>query len=845
MGFIAPQSNSGTDAPVKSAPDCSPVPRRTVIHFDGDVARRLGHTIVRDALQELHAADAEMRALAENDLEALTGALLTVRKRIREQTRRGMDTDALEILQSMEARHGFTLVAQSDRDWRSVADGINSARGKAVDAWMAVLSGEATVEESMPRGEDGLLLQALTGHSPMQCLEHWARIKGGQRNLKTYEKFHGIAQDLEAILDGQSAEALTPEHVELYADHLRARGNGLGTVRGKLGICVKLLSNCEIPLTVRKAFVDVRPPKSRVGQHSAPRNPFTSEQLGSLLQAVFRDTSLPPDDRVIAALQALAGARLEEICSLRGSQLSWNGRYWCIDFVEADVPTKDAKPASKRPKNEKLKCQDSVRTIPVDVRTVRGLHERLLALKKLVGQGMVFSHLTANVYGLYGGAVGKRLNKRIDDAVGTDRRLVLESLRNTAAPAMRRAGIDADERRLFLGHAPADLHAKHYDLPTTEDLFGAARAVGDMVAKALAGREYPALDGQYRARPHRKARSAGAKVQRSVTLNDRQLDGGLDTAQGGDQDVDRHAAIETADLAIGVPRQNVVDILWNPSRPAQSLKGVPECVENQAPVLNAATLGVAQIAAPPLAPVAGALVEAVGHELGEEPFVPRFAPGIDVALESNTHQLGVDGNDANRGVVLDPGGHAIGADVQQQAMNRVEFDVAQPQLAELLKTTAREQAERRKPRTGIPTTGARSKFCRKDRRRKDQRKLLGAEWPPTGGLALLPRNTQATDMVRLLKSGVDGCLQDGAEVPELLGHRLGVQRRCEQRVPVRGDEPPVNARHGPFDEPVKGLRRRLELDDRPQGAVGVQVAPILEQRDKSMFLGDRGGGSAR
>lgn len=820
MGFVTPEPNQA------SAP-CT-MPQRTVICFTPDVVRRLECTILRDALQELKAAEAEMRALADEECDALQDTLGLNRKTIRDQTRRGVDVAALALLGRMEVRHGFTLVTESDEARRSLVDGINGARGKAVAAWMAVLAGETTVAESQPRAEDGLQLHSLTGHSPLQCLEQWVRNKGGQRNLKTYDKFRVIAEDLESLLGGLCVEALTADHVALYADHLRAKGNSLNTVHSKLGICLTLLSNCEIPRVVRKAFADVRPPKSRVEQHSAPRNPFTSEQLGRLLQAVFQDTSLPPDDRVIAALQALSGARQEEVCSLRGSQLSWTGDYWAIDFVEADVPRKNAKPDAKRPKTEKLKCKDSVRTIPVDVSAVRGLHERLMVLKRQAGQGMVFSHLNANMYGQYGSALGKRLNKRIDDVVGDDRRLVLESLRNTAAPAMRRAGVDADERRMFLGHAPADLHAKHYDLPTTEDLIGAARAVSAMVANALVGRDYPALDGQYRARPHRKSRNTAAKVPGSVALNHRQPDGALDATQCRDEDIDRHAAVVPADLAITVPCESIVDVLGNAGSPAQSLEGMPEGVKDEAFVFDATTLRVAQVAAPPLAPVAGALAESVRHEVREKPFVPCPTPPIDIALEPDALQLGMDGDGANRGVVLDPGSHAIGTDVQEQAVRRIGLDVAQPQLAELFEPTAREQAERRKPGTGLPAAGARSILGREHRRREHQFKFLHAERTPTGGLPLLPRNTQTADRVRLLKPGVDGGLQDGAEMPEFLGHRLGMQRGGQQRIPIGGDKPTVNARHGPPDEFVKGLCRRLELDDRSQGAVRVEVAPVLE-----------------
>ncbi|MDE2343878.1 MAG: tyrosine-type recombinase/integrase [Betaproteobacteria bacterium] len=828
--FIALQVNPVTDSPAIAVRNESPVAKRTLIRVNEDVVRRLERTILRGALQELQAAATDMRALGEAAFDALMEKLQKARKSIRHQTRRGVETPALALLERMQVRHSFTLVPESTSDSRALVDGINSARGKVVDKWMAVLAGDTTVAEELPRAEDGLQLESLTGHSPLDCLEQWARSKGGQRNLRTYNKFRGIAEDLAGLLDGRCVEALTADDVLMYADYLRAKGNGLGTIHGKLGICATLLSGCEISRTARRAFFDVRPPKSRVKQHSAPRTPFDTEQLGNLLQAVFEDTSLPPDDRVIVALQALSGARLEEICSLRGSQLSWNGKYWCIDFVEADVPTKETKPASMRPKTETLKCKDSVRAIPVVVNAVCGLHERLVALKKMAGKGMLFSHLKANVYGQYGGAVGKRLNKRIDDAVSKDRRLVLESLRNTAAPAMRHAGIDADERRLFLGHAPSDLHAKHYDRPTTEDLVRAARAVSEMVAKALAGRHYPALDEQYRARPHLKARHTGISTAhakstrpgaRSATLDERQSNRRFDAAQGSHQNVNGHGAVVSSDVAVTMPGESIVDILGNPSRSTQGLECVPEGVKDQSSVLDATPRVLAQVATPPLAPVAGALGKAVGNQLREEPLVPSRTPDVEIAPQPNAFQLGMDGNDANRGIVLDPDGQAIRADVQQQAMHWVQFDVADPQLAELLETAAGEQTQRRKPRTSLPSTGSRPKPLGKDWRGEDLLQFLGGEGAPPGRLSFLPRNTQSPNRIDLLKAGVDRGLKNGAEMSQFFGHGLGMKRCFKQRIPIGGDDSTVNPRHGSIDKPVEVLCRCLKRNDSPQGAVGV------------------------
>jgi hypothetical protein len=126
--------------------------------------------------------------------------------------------------------------------------------------------------------------------------------------------------------------------------------------------------------------------------------------------------------------------------------------------------------------------------------------------------GQLFCHLTLNKYDDLSSAFSKRINSRIHKIFGGDRRLVLECLRNTAAAAMRRAKVDPDERRAFLGHAPIDVHQENYSSVTTTDLLEAARVVSDMVREALEGEQIPRLDITYQ-----KRRIVGGKSALNVS----------------------------------------------------------------------------------------------------------------------------------------------------------------------------------------------------------------------------------------------------------------------------------------------------------------------------------------
>ena len=470
--------------------------RALVCHSDANL-RRLSASLQRDAVQQLRQIERAFRSLSDSDVAVVVAQLQKARQQIREETRRGLEDAARVVLAAAEERHSFAWGFESPEHGRALTDVINAARGKSLDTWVSILSGDVGISDAAPSSESGLLLQTLGRPSAMQCLEHWSRIRGGERNLKTFEKYRVVALDLEALLGGQSVLALEPHHIQLYAEYLRARGNSVKTVHDKLTNCTTLLRSWDLPEATKRALVEWRPRKGDARKRSAPRSALSEGQLGDFLAYVFNDRTLPPDDRVVVALQALSGARLEEICSLRGEQVHYDGTNWVLDFAESDVLR--LPPASRRvsAKPTQLKCADSVRKVPVIVSVVHGLHERLLALKAQTSKGLLFQHLSVNMYGIYSGALSMRVNRRMDDVLGEDRRLVLESLRNTAAPTLRRAKVDDYERRSFMGHAPSNIHERHYDVLTVDDLLEPAQAVSRLVAKSLQGRAYPPLHRLY------------------------------------------------------------------------------------------------------------------------------------------------------------------------------------------------------------------------------------------------------------------------------------------------------------------------------------------------------------
>jgi hypothetical protein len=87
--------------------------------------------------------------------------------------------------------------------------------------------------------------------------------------------------------------------------------------------------------------------------------------------------------------------------------------------------------------------------------------ERWLVARTVAG-GRLFALSRPDKFGCYGASESKRLNRCLRRIV-SDRRLVLQSTRNSAGQTLRREGVDPRVRRRYLGHSDVDLHEKHYD----------------------------------------------------------------------------------------------------------------------------------------------------------------------------------------------------------------------------------------------------------------------------------------------------------------------------------------------------------------------------------------------
>lgn len=396
-------------------------------------------------------------------------------------------------LRAFEAEHSCEIELLDAGSEAQFAKPLHLALARVVEDWAAIARGTKLVTEATVAIGPLVPLSTVWGRTAKSCLN--ARLRERTRRYSATKKLKLVAHEMEAVLGRAPVECMRPEHVARYVELLRANGSTVGTIANKLGVLAALVKGVA-PQDTLDALKQKRPPRRAIEALRTKRRPMSQGELGAFLQAIFSDTSLHPDDRVIVALTALTSARIDEVASLQARDIRWDGQTWSMAIALSDeeresllkwLPQGFALPG--------LKGVDSLRTIPVCAHAIPGLHERLLELGKR--SGSLFAHLNTTSAGRRASAIGQRINRRMKEVFGPETDLVFESLRNTASPTLRRAGINLDLRRLHLGHAPIDIHARHYDEVSFDDLRGGARVIADFVRGALDGKQVARLDIGY------------------------------------------------------------------------------------------------------------------------------------------------------------------------------------------------------------------------------------------------------------------------------------------------------------------------------------------------------------
>ncbi|WP_159099362.1 tyrosine-type recombinase/integrase [Parazoarcus communis] len=382
---------------------------------------------------------------------------------LKHAAKRGESTAAACALCELEANHSVVF-DMSELEQRAFVDAFNADQVSITRHWLDVLDGTRKLTDLSVNADEMLPLVEVFGTdaAKLETLRR-DRLKRLSKPVrpKTSAKFERIALQLAVVLQRRPVELLTAADLERLALQWQEDGNTATTIRDKLTILASLITPVsEAGGTLCKRFVP------RTALMHRKRHPFTGKELQAFRTAI-EDRELPEDDVRLVELMTLTGARLGEVLQLKATDIEHlAGNQFSVAFSDDE---------------HTLKNGTSVREIPIDL---TGLTEFRKWIDARVASGQrLFPDATPDKYGHFGNAESKRLNRTLR-MISSDRRLVLQSTRNTAGVNLRRAGVDPRVRRRLLGHADIDIHDRHYDpaeLLTAEDLMCAAPTLNSLV----------------------------------------------------------------------------------------------------------------------------------------------------------------------------------------------------------------------------------------------------------------------------------------------------------------------------------------------------------------------------
>lgn len=412
-------------------------------------------------------------ALRQADDDAWQGALVKAQdwlKVARRRLARGAADDAQCALEEIAEQYGVVL-KQEGCNFETFTNLINADAVAVAGAWVATLSGEASLDALRPMASQLLPLTRFYGTPADSLVSAWQdRLKliGKNARPKTRAKYSSIITDFASVLGETPVEALTDDHVTVLMQLWQERGNGSRTLVAKLRTVITLLTPIATEAAARcRAML----PHTRI--EKARRLPLTAEQLRDLRHAVVADEATTDDDTMLVDLMTLTGARLGELMQTRIADVTRHDGLWHIRIGGHEDAV--------------LKTIMSRRTVPVSTAHAPELEQWLThRVTAAEPSDSLFQEAHPDKHGCFGGAESKRLN-RVIRTVHADKRIVLESIRNTVARTMRAEGVDPRVRRAMLGHADADVHEMHYDpeaLMTVEDFMQVVPVLEALAARA-------------------------------------------------------------------------------------------------------------------------------------------------------------------------------------------------------------------------------------------------------------------------------------------------------------------------------------------------------------------------
>lgn len=461
---------------------------KQLFNVDPDIMKRFVATWEK---RECGKIKEQIRNLQTDDPEMLNKHIWTIKGEIK-TAKEDLFFNNTDFFQSavttIETLHHIKLDG-TEVLWSEFSQIFKDCRVTFLKRSLKVFQGEISVRRIEPETDDQLPLLELWGKPANELVENWrtkVSLQGDPINLKTDDKYCQIVYDFGEVLGRRPVQDVNQYDLVSLITRWKAR-NGPTTIRSKLRILKSLLKPfvTNEKIAIINSCIANNPTSNKVS-----RLHFTPMQLRTYYNHV--DASSQHEDKMLLSLLLLTGARIGELSQLRCKDIEQSENFITLKIADARQTGSGT---------TRLKNFMSSRRLPV----AKGVFPALDAwiTDRSRSDGYLFTEMQIDKNGTRGAAAAKRLNCLLRQIAPDDKRLVLQSVRNTMAQVMRRAGVDPRVRYRFVGHADAGIHDKHYDPADSfddHDLESGSLAIADFLIDTLRIKQRPSV----RCLPERK-----------------------------------------------------------------------------------------------------------------------------------------------------------------------------------------------------------------------------------------------------------------------------------------------------------------------------------------------------
>jgi len=299
-------------------------------------------------------------------------------------------------------------------------------------------------------------------------LAYWRKLHP-ECSPSTYGQFASVVKEFRKLIK-KAPNDLVRTDISAFRDHLFTSGLAPATVAKKISFIGTMLQTAfDAGFIQQNVARGMRIPKKKV--QSVRRRAFSTDELitiftSSIYNGNKRFSSVGEAAIWVPRLALVTGARLEEICQLKATDLTEDASYGPLMRI------------SDEGKKQRIKTNSSRRTIP--------LHSMLIDagflgyVKKIEQKGheWLFPELEPNLHGKRGAEFGRWFARYLRSPKGChiiDRRVVFHSFRHTFKTLCREAGISEEIHDALTGHVGTTVGRNYGHVPLSALVDGVSR----------------------------------------------------------------------------------------------------------------------------------------------------------------------------------------------------------------------------------------------------------------------------------------------------------------------------------------------------------------------------------